>query len=215
MKKQLFHITLATAIFGSSAAFAANAEWYVGASGGATKVKDAPSSSEFDADLAALGLTARSSVDDTDTGWKLFGGYNFSPNFAVEGSYADLGELSIKSRVTSPVAATVNTSWEAKTWTLSVVGILPLGYNFDVFGKVGMHYWDADLSATATSGASAASASDDDNGTDLMYGIGADYNFTNNFALRVEWELYQNIGDDNSTGESDVDLWSAGVQYSF
>lgn len=210
MNKRLLHFTLATALFGSSTAFAANAGWYIGASGGGTKAKDAPSASEVDAELALLGFTSRSSVDDTDTGWKIFGGYKFNPNFAIEGNYADLGELSIKSIVTAPSSATINTSWEAKTWALSAVGIVPLAYKFDIFGKVGFQYWDVDYKRSAP-----ARASESDNGTDLTYGIGADYNFTDRFALRAEWELYQNIGDSNKTGESDVEMWSAGLQFSF
>lgn len=32
--------------------------------------------------------------DDEDTGLKIFGGYKFTPNFAVEGAWIDLGEVS-------------------------------------------------------------------------------------------------------------------------
>lgn len=208
--------TLASALLASSTAFAAQpGHFYIGAGLGGTTVTDAPSASEFDSELASIGITASSSVDDTDTGWKLYGGIMFNRNFAVEASYADLGELSIDSRVTAPFNGNLNTTWEAQTVAVSVLGILPLAYNFELFGKVGIHYWDAELTATATAGGGVGTGSDDDTGTDLLYGIGATYNLTNNFALRAEWERYNNIGDDNSTGESDVDMWSAGVQFSF
>jgi len=213
MKKQFMNIALVAAIIVAPSAYSAGFGGYVGVSGGGTEVKDPPSAAEIDAGLDALGYTTRSSVDDTDTGWKLFGGYKFNSNFAVEGSYADLGELSVKSIVTAPLTATVDTTWEATTLAIAGVGIVPLGYNFDIFGKVGLHYWDVELSAKSTIGA--ASASEDDNGTDFLYGIGADYNFTDRFTVRAEWEVYQNIGDDNTTGESDVEMWSAGLQYSF
>ncbi|HJS38671.1 MAG TPA: outer membrane beta-barrel protein, partial [Burkholderiales bacterium] len=34
------------------------------------------------------------SCGDTDTAWKLLGGYRFGPNFALEGSLIDWGEVS-------------------------------------------------------------------------------------------------------------------------
>ncbi len=216
MRTPLVCTILASALLATPTAFAAGAgHFYIGAGLGGTTVKDAPSASEFDSDLASIGITASSSVDDTDTGWKLYGGYMFNQNLAVEASYADLGELSIDSTITAPLAGTLATTWEAQTLAVSAVGIWPLAYNFEIFGKAGFHYWDAEITATATGGGGAASGSDDDNGTDVLYGIGAAYNLNDNFALRAEWERYSNIGDDNTTGESDVDMWSAGVQYSF
>ena len=215
MKKRLLNIGLAVALFGAPVAFAANAGGYVGVSGGGAKVEDFPSASEFNAELAALGITATSSVDDTDTGWKLFAGYRFNRNFAVEGSYADLGEATVDSTVTAPSAGTVSATWDAKTWALAAVGILPLANNFELFGKVGGHYWDSELSVKATSGGAAAADSNDDNGIDMLYGVGASYNFTRNFALRAEWEVYKDIGGADITGESDVRFWSAGLQYNF
>lgn len=216
MKMPLACATVASALLATSTAFAAGAEhFYIGAALGGTTVKDAPSAAEFDSDLASIGLTSSSSVDDTDTGWKLFGGYMFNRNLAVEASYADLGELNIDSRITAPFTGNLETTWEAWSLAVSAVGIWPLAYNFDIFGKAGLHYWDAELKATATAGGGVGTGSDDDNGTDVLYGIGAAYNLTDQFALRAEWERYTNIGDDNSTGESDVDMWSAGVQYSF
>lgn len=217
MKKQLMNITLAAALVGAPSAFAADLNGYVGASGGQTKAKDADSASELDAQNARDGYTTRSSVDDTDTGWKLFAGYKFNRNFAVEGSYADLGEASANSVVSaSPYGTgTVSQQFEAKTLAVAAVGILPLANYFNVFGKAGFHYWDAEWSVTSTLTGLSGKASEDDNGTDLMYGVGAGFNVTNNLALRAEWEIYTNIGDENTTGETDVEMWSAGLQYNF
>ncbi len=215
MKKHLLITSVAVTLFTAPTAFAANVGGYIGASVGGSKVKDAPSGSEFDAELAAAGITATSSVDDTDNGWKIYGGYKFNQNMAVEGSYADFGELTIDSNVTSPFTGTIHTTWEAQTLAVAGVGILPLAYSMELFGKIGVHYWDVDLQSTASAGGGAGSASESDNGTSLLFGVGAGYNLNNNFALRAEWERYDNVGDDNTTGESDVDMWSVGVMYMF
>ena len=41
---------------------------------------------------ACTGLPAGVSCDDKDSAWKIFGGYQFSRNFALELGYANLGE---------------------------------------------------------------------------------------------------------------------------
>lgn len=210
MKTQLMATTLATTLFAASSAFAADAGFYIGGSMGETKVKDAPSAAEFDADLAAEGITASSSVDDTDTAWKVFGGYKLNRYLAIEASYVDLGEVSITSNVTTPAIGTVDTNWEALSMTAAAVGILPFAYGFELFGKAGIQYWDVDLSTTPS-----AANTESETGTDYFYGIGAGYNLTYNIALRAEWERYNNVGDNNTTGEFDVDMWSAGVQFTF
>lgn len=216
MKKSFLCTTLVSALLATSTVFAAEAKhFYIGAGLGGTTVKDALSASEFDAKLESEGYIATSSVDDTDTGWKLYGGYTFSKNFAIEANYTDLGELSVHSNVNAPFIGNILTTWEAKTFAFSALGILPLAHNFELFGKAGVHYWDAKLTRTASAGGGLDPASKDDKGTDLLYGFGAAYNFTKQFALRADWERYRNIGDDNSAGESDVDMWSAGIQYTF
>ena len=63
-------------------------------------------------------------------------------------------------------------------------GHLPLGNNFELFGKLGIGSTKIDASASA--GGFSASASD--SGSDVLYGFGATYNFTKNLGGRAEWE---------------------------
>ncbi|MHB1241067.1 MAG: hypothetical protein ACYC18_11270 [Gammaproteobacteria bacterium] len=76
------------------------AEGYVGVNLGQSDWH--ASSGDLDAALAGAGVTAISSVDDTDFAYKLFAGYRFNPNFALEGGYVDLGSLRFVSNVLVP-----------------------------------------------------------------------------------------------------------------
>jgi OOP family OmpA-OmpF porin len=130
--------------------------------------------------------------DDEDTSWKIFGGWELNRNFAFEAAWVDLGEIS-GSIGGSSVSA------EADGWTLAGKGMLPINEQFGVFGKFGMIMWDVE-------GGGAASGLDDD-GTDLIYGLGAQYMFTDRFGIVGEWEWYDIDGD--------VDLFSIGALLKF
>jgi OOP family OmpA-OmpF porin len=179
-------------------------------------LKDLPSTAEVDATLLSdFGITATSSADDSGKGLKLFAGYRLNQNWAVEGGYADLGEATWNSIVTAPSSGTVSISWKAEAWSLAAIGILPVSDQFEIFGKVGGFFYNADASATATGGGVAAAGSEDDDGAGWLVGVGASYSLTKNIAVRAEWEGYQNVGDENTTGKSDINMLSVGIQYKF
>ena len=61
-------------------------------------------------------------LDETESGYKFFGGYRFNDNFAAELAYADLGKFTAK-----PIRITdekITSEYEATT--LSIVGLVPL-----------------------------------------------------------------------------------------
>lgn len=180
-------------------AFSAGEGFYVGGSAGRVDARDA---CDGLVDVNFVG-----SCDSTDTGWKIFGGYQFTPNFEAEAFYADLGDTSANGTIQG-LPATANV--EIDGFGISAIGIFPIGDKFDVLGKLGFLRWDIKSSATVGSN----SASLEANGTDIMFGIGARYSFSERFAIRVEWERFNDVGDDN-IGESDVDLLSAGIVWSF
>nr|WP_320136265.1 outer membrane beta-barrel protein [uncultured Amphritea sp.] len=135
------------------------------------------------------------SVDDSDTGYKVFGGYNINANFAVEGFYADLGELSATDGVNKAKV-------ESDTFGAALLAKLPVGEKAEVFAKLGYQFWDADASVNGDD----IDLGDDD-GSDAVYGVGAAYKF-NNVSIRVEYERFE-------LDSEDVDLLSAGFAYNF
>lgn len=138
-------------------------------------------------------------VDDTDTGWKVFGGYMWNPYVGLELGYVDFGKFS---------AAGQSAEWKAKGVDLSVLGVWPLANQFSLFGKVGANRWEVDNDVSGFGSTS-------DNGVDVSYGVGAQYDFTRNFGANVQWERYANVGDKDRTGQSDLDLVSLNVLYKF
>lgn len=93
--------------------------WYVGGSLG-----------QMEADGSCPGGF---SCDFKDSSWKIFGGYRINRNFAAEGFYTNWGEISVRSGVTSATA-------EQTSLGIAGLGILPLGPQFEVFGKLGIQH---------------------------------------------------------------------------
>jgi OOP family OmpA-OmpF porin len=135
------------------------------------------------------------SCDFKDTSWKIFGGYRINRNFAAEVFYADLGSLSITSGGLKATA-------DQTSFGIAALGIFPLNPQFDLFGKLGIANTDQKASASAGGFSASASAS----GSDIVFGVGAVYNFTRNFGVRAEWERFN---------DSEVDNLSIGIQYRF
>ena len=176
--------------------------------------------------------TPSTTADETDTGWKLFGGYQFTRNWGVEFAYVDLGKTTVNSRATAAGATDVyRTEATAKGWSIAGVGTVMVSDTFGVFGKLGAFRWDYDTKCSIvtnatgiancapTTGPSAGPANRSASGTDLTYGVGLKYNLTKQTSLRVEWEQFKDIGSKfNATGTSgtsqaDVNLISIGIQY--
>src|SRR5579864_1294846 len=103
---KLVKLVLATVVAASATtAMAETTHWYAGLGGGQTKVSDWVSKSDalglMEEGGAAVGLesfdgTASASTDDSGSAWKVFGGVQFHPNFAIELAYLDLGEVTAK-----------------------------------------------------------------------------------------------------------------------
>ncbi|MEQ6342668.1 MAG: outer membrane beta-barrel protein [Gammaproteobacteria bacterium] len=195
-------LVVTTAVIATPPALAAVPGWYAGASGGWTKGKF--SSSDLQGDLAAKGYNSLDSVnvDNTDTGWKLFGGYQFNPFIAAEASYVDLGDITstVKGKtdpanIPQPLlndAADVH-GYLAKGWTLAGVGIWPVKPTVSLFAKAGLFAWTADVDIKEVS--SGLSTSRGANGTNGMFGVGARFMPHPKWELRAEYERYQVSSD--------------------
>ena len=130
-------------------------------------------------------------IDDDDTGGKIYGGYKFNDFFAIEANYYDFGEIE-----------DATSELELDGFGIAAVGIIPVSENISLFGKVGIHEWDADAVG------SAAALAGDDDGNDAFYGIGIEYDFSERWSVRGEIERYE-------VEDLDVDVASIGISFRF
>jgi OOP family OmpA-OmpF porin len=191
MKKVIFAALLAAG-FISAPVFAqqSKASWYAGGSFGQSKANDACDGA------SELGF----SCDDSDTAWKIIGGYQVNRNFALELGYTDLGEVSAS-------GGGLNASIESSAWELVGLGILPLANRFSLFGKAGLFRSESDLNISGI-------ANESETNTGLTFGVGAMFDVTSNVSVRAEWQRYQDVGG-GDTGEADVDVMSVGALFRF
>ncbi|HKB83365.1 MAG TPA: outer membrane beta-barrel protein [Burkholderiales bacterium] len=153
------------------------------------------------------GGVAVATCDDKDTSFKVFGGYRFTRNVAVEAAYVDLGKFRASgSFLGSPFD--VNTTLTGVT--VQGVGIAPFGNEFSLMGRVGAIFWN--LKTSGTVGGFPGSTSD--NGADLALGVGAQYKFAPSFGVRADLDYYPNLGN-SSTGEDNVTSVSIGLVFLF
>jgi len=201
MTTKLTLLTIAAlAAFGAAPAAQAAGElgWYGSINAGRSDQK--VGSGAIDAALANQGVPGSSTIEDHDTGYSLEAGYRLNSNFALEGSYVDLGKFDFRS--------TVSGTFKASGVGLEAVGIIPIENRFALYGKAGAFSAKSELSASAP--ASGRSKRE----TVPTFGLGASYDFGDNVVGKLEWNRYQNLGD-ASTGEGDVDLYTMGVGYKF
>ena len=190
--KTAFAIVLPAAFMAISAPASAqqsDAGWYIGGSYGMTS---------FDIDTTGI---ASPSLDDSDSGFKIFGGFQFTKNWGMEFGYVDFGKAGLAGSVfgipfTSDVGVTA--------FTFAGTGTLPLSENFALLGKVGLANWDAKVNVSTGFGV----GSDSDSGTDIFYGVGLRYSFNKNIGVQVEFEQYETDADSAS-------MTSVGLRYKF
>lgn len=215
-------LALATA---ATSAMAEDSGWYFGVTGGQAEYD--LSQDELDAIVldafAGAGapvLTGSSSLEDSDTSLSLFGGYRFSPYLAVEAGYVDLGTAEYRSTGTvnppGPVAsapASYALDIEAKGFSAAALGSIPLGKSFDVHGHLGLLFSDTEFSQRANISTTSAAESFSANSQDVFYGIGAGLHLGERWAFSLDWQQFKDVGDEEETGEGDVDRLSLGVTY--
>ncbi|MDP2822273.1 MAG: outer membrane beta-barrel protein [Sulfuritalea sp.] len=192
----------------------AQGNWYGGVSLGAA-------TTSIKTENVVTGATAYSfTKDERDTGYKLQAGYQFNKNFALEGGYVNLGKFSATENVTAPVVGSVKGDWKADGWNLFAVGIMPLGQDFSVYGKLGTIYSTLKTDIT-TSGAVFLAAGTPANRKrtefDWAYGLGVQYDINKALSVRAEWERFDRLGNEgtNATGQYNFNLYSVGLNFKF
>jgi len=201
---------LALALMAAPYALAAEPGWYLGANIGQSQATI--DTDRIRAGLLGSGLTAGPiDENDRDRGYKLFGGYQLSRHFAVEGGYFDLGKFGFSSS-TVPTG-TLNGEITLKGINLDLVGTLPISERFSAFGRIGVARSQASANFAGSGAVTVLNPSPSVRSNNLKVGLGVEYAFTPAFSVRTEIERYR--VDDAVGNKGDVDLVSLGVVYRF
>ena len=161
----------------------ADSGFYLGGSVGSATVE---------VDLGDIQLPVINNFDESDIGYKIFGGYNWqlsAVSLGIEGAYNNFGK---------PSADINDALLQIEPTGLSVFAIAAIGLGpVDLFGKAGMLAWDADSIEDGSISA--------DDGSDPGYGVGLRFN-AGSFEIRGEYEVYD-------IDEADLSVLSVGFAY--
>ena len=193
MKKAASVLALAAglAVLPASAQFAANS-FYAGFGVGRGNLNASGQ------DLTGL---SNASVGDSSTTYTARAGWRFSPYFAVEAGYYDLGEYDFQGGLG---AATVSGTAKAKSVGLSLVGIAPLSPAFDLYARIGVE--QSEMKLNASTNLTPGNGNFADKQTGATYGVGGRWYFTRNVGLFAEWMKNDKI---------EVDSYLVGIDFRF
>ena len=146
----------------------------------------------------AVGLTSgllpgvgvlNSTTDEKDTSYKLFGGYQFNRNIALEGGYFDLGKNSFNAN-TVP-AGTLAGESRVHGLNLDLVGTLPFTERFSALARVGVQRAWTKSTASGTGVGALAAPNSKHNDSGMKVGFGLQYEMSPAVWIRGEVERYR------------------------
>ena len=141
--------------------------------------------------------------DKEDTGYKLFGGYQFNRNWGVELGYFNLGKFNYST--TTPTGP-LDGKYEIEGVNLDLVGTFPMSERWSLLGRLGAQYANTRHTFSGTGLGLTANTSPSKEDSNMKVGVGLQYELSRSLFLRGEAERYRiNDALDN---RGDVDLFS-------
>ncbi len=135
-------------------------------------------------------------VDETISGWdesdntyKLFAGYRLNKFLAFELDYINLGEPS------GAVVPGFNVDSAVDGFAPYIIGTIPLGNWFEVYGRLGYYFYDATLGVENELD---NRVEFDEESEDLVYGAGIGANIGERLNIRFEYEKFDLEGLDDA-----------------
>ncbi|MDX1295593.1 MAG: hypothetical protein R3302_04965 [Sulfurimonadaceae bacterium] len=176
-------------------ALPAYAEWYIGVGMGSTDAGDYKDMTQF-----------TGSVDEKSTSKDILVGYQFHKYGAIEAGYSDLGEVTFNGDwLGTSDLGTIKTSGTK----VAVLGMLPFGNPWRVFGKIGYFDWEVEEDELY----GGAPFSTKWSGSSTMYSLSIQFDIHEYADVRLEWERHDDI--DMTYTEGYVDNYSAKIIWKF
>jgi len=137
-------------------------------------------------------------IDDDDTGFKIYIGGNINEYLALEGYYAEFGK---------PARTIGAFTYQSKItgFGLDIIGKMPVSESFRFIGSLGAFSWDEEYFTNNI-------VSFQDDGVNAKAGVGFQFDVSETVTLRLEYDAYF---IEDSVGDIDVTMYSAGLQYNF
>jgi OOP family OmpA-OmpF porin len=173
--------------------------------------------------LESVGFTPQSSsasFDLKESGYSFVVGYRFFDYFAVEGGYMDLGKATYHFEATGTqfnVASDAILNLKASTsgLTLSALGILPLSYRWEVFGRAGVLFASNDLSIFFQDIISGVSDRGNQRTTNFIAGAGVGFTLADIYTVRAEFQRIFGVDAELLGVKDDVDQVTVGLTVRF
>lgn len=154
-------------------------------------------------------FTNRADFSSRDEGYSLLAGYRWNDFVSFELGYTNFGHA-------EDFAFGEVIELDADEISFSGIGHLPITERFNIFGRLGIGYWDAEVDVHNTALIDVIYPDEilvsDESSYDLFGGIGAAYNFGNNWSIRGEYAYRRWSIDDV---DFDLDTLSLGFLYRF
>lgn len=149
-----------------------------------------------------IDFTNGSSLERDDTSFRFFGGYAVSENLRLELGYVNFGDVDGSLEIPFPGPAILPPFAEVEADSVTLGGELafPLGYDFDLFLKGGVHFWEVD---TQLDGLGVIAE-----GEDPFYGIGMRLGVGENLVLTGAYERFP-------LDDVDIDVASLSIAFRF
>lgn len=155
---------------------------------------------------AKLDCTGADTCDKTDTAFRLYGGYQFTPNLALEAAYYDQG----KARVTGSDPELGSVGGDFKGQGIGLWGLLVAPMDaVSFYAKLGVVSSRIKLDASSSV---LGSASASERHTRGALGLGASYEFAPKWVARLDYERFRARFMDEKVS---VDLVTLGAHYRF
>ena len=126
-------------------------------------------------------------VDDDTIALDANVGFPFNDNVAIEGGFSYLTEADWSA---SAGGATINGTVDGYALTAATVLRLPISNNFGFFGKLGAYMWEVE----ATVNVLGTEISADEDGTDVLAGVGADFRINESISFVAGYDHYNDAG---------------------
>ncbi len=184
--------------------------WYFGAAAGEAEAKF--NNVRIGDDLLGSDYeTSNLNADNRDKAYKVYLGYQVNSYFALEGGYFDFGTTDF-TLDTTPLGV-FSSQTDMKGFNFDARAMMPFSDMVSIYALVGVNYIEAKNNQTGTGLVSLIASGSTERDVNYQYGLGLQFDFTDNFAMRVEAERFR-VND--PSGDKDfVDMASLGLVYKF